>query len=178
MTVEELLVKVNGMVAAFDSCNKTLEEYWRSMYPLALKKIDHKPTLQLFLELLDESIKGVPMEMDPKWLDVTNPPESNMFTEEVKNGRKNIESGYPDHVFFLKVLEFQISDLHKMKDDQLKNGTRYFGVTSGTGNKWFNFTPISVLECGLAGMHSHGFNRDPESWIFLGEIIEMGRIYE
>ena len=55
---------------------------------------------------------------------------------------------------------------------------RYFGIDSETGHRWFNFDPLNILECGLTGMEANGFNEDLQSWVFLGEIIEMGRVYE
>ena len=178
MNIKELIDKLNELVSTFKSSNKSLEEYWRSMYLLALNKKDDKPTLDLFFEMIAESINQSSIELNPNWLSSTNPPESNIFEEEVRNGNKELKSDIQEFEFFLKVLEFQIAELHKMKNKQLKNEYRYFGIDSETGNRWFNFDPMGILECGSSGMESNGFNKDLESWIFLGEIIEMGRIYE
>lgn len=178
MTIEKLIVELGELESAFKASNKSLEEYWRSMYPLAIKKKHQKPTLKLFFELIKESIDNPIIKLNKDWLRSINPPESNLFEEEVKKGEKDLKSDNDEFEFFLKVLEFQIAELHKMKDKQLKNEHRYFGIDSETGNRWFNFEPIGILECGLSGMDANGLNKDLENWIFLGEIIEMGRIYE
>lgn len=178
MTIEEFIERLSELEPAFKSSNKNLEEYWRSMYPLVIQKKHKKPTLELFFELIKDSIENPPIKLNADWLKSINPPESNLFEEEVKNGEKELKSDNDEFEFFLKVLEFQIAELHKMKDKELKNEHRYFGINSETGNRWFNFDPMGILDCGLSGMESNGFNKDLENWIFLGEIIEMGRIYE
>ena len=178
MTIEELIDKIGETESAFKSSNKNLEEYWRSMYRAAIEIKDEKPTLQLFFELITKSINYPPLDFKPEWLNSISPPESNLFDATVKIGKEGVKSEFKEFEFFTKVLEFQIAELRKMKGKQLENEHKYFGIDSETGNRWFNFDPLGILECGLGGFRANGFNKDLENWIFLGEIIEMGRIYE
>ena len=178
MKITELIIKLGELESAFKVNKKSLEEYWRSMYPIAIKHKDDAPTLELFYKLIAESLDNKPIEVNPEWLNVASPPSSNLFEQEVKNGSGIIKSESDDFTFFLNVLEFQIGELIKMKGKQLDCEYKYFGVKSESGYTWFNFDPLGILECGLSGMEANGFDLDLKSWIFLGEIIEMGRIYE
>jgi len=46
----------------------------------------------------------------------------------------------------------QIVDLHEMQDAGiLANEHRYFGVDSPRGSRWYNFAPLTYLECAMAG---------------------------
>jgi len=47
MTIEKLIDKLEELESSFKSSDKSLEEYWRSMYPLAIKKKHQKPKLDL-----------------------------------------------------------------------------------------------------------------------------------
>ena len=58
---------------------------------------------------------------------------------------------------------------------------RYFGIDSETGNRWYNFDPMTNLECGARCILDNEDDEDKEfivSWQTLGELLEMGRIYE
>ena len=50
------------------------------------------------------------------------------------------------------VILFQIAELHRMKDKELHNEMRSFGITSETGYDWYNFNPLDLLECGARGL--------------------------
>lgn len=178
MTIEALIDKVDKLEPVFKSNNKSLEEYWRSMYSLAVKHKNENPTLELFYKLIEESLVSSPVELKPEWLNLTKAPRSNFFDKDLENDHSEITSEVGAFDFFLEVLEFQIAELYKMKNKQLLNDYKYLGIDSETGNRWFNFDLIDILDCGLSGMSANGYNEDLKSWIFLGEIIEMGRIYE
>ena len=165
MTIEELIDKIGETESAFKSSNKNLEEYWRSMYRAAIEIKDEKPTLQLFFELITKSINYPPLDFKPEWLNSISPPESNLFDATVKIGKEGVKSEFKEFEFFTKVLEFQIAELRKMKGKQLENEHKYFGIDSETGNRWFNFDPLGILECGLGGFRANGFNKDLENWI-------------
>ena len=69
-----------------------------------------------------------------------------------------------------------------MRGKQLEDKMRYFGVTSETGNLWYNFDPFTNLECGLRGTLDNEEEEEESdfspTWQYLGELLETGRIYE
>lgn len=82
--------------------------------------------------------------------------------------------------YAIAVLQFQVAELHKMKGKQLADQWRSMGIDSETGNRWYNFDPISNISCGVrwfldAGDEDDIFDAD---WETLGHLLEMGRIYE
>jgi hypothetical protein len=83
--------------------------------------------------------------------------------------------------YTIAVLQFQIAELHKMKGKQLNDEGRSFGIDSETGNRWYNFDPYSILECGMRCYLDYCEDDEQEfevSWQTLGDLLEMGRIYE
>ncbi|WP_428070349.1 hypothetical protein [Chryseobacterium gambrini] len=68
-----------------------------------------------------------------------------------------------------------------MKGKQLEDEWKYYGIDSETGNRWYNFDPSSILDCGMRCFMDGNKNGDQEfkvSWRTLGDLLEMGRIYE
>lgn len=68
-----------------------------------------------------------------------------------------------------------------MKGKQLEDPYRYDGIDSETGHRWYNFDPGTNLECGARCCVDAGDNKsvlDDISWNFLGDLLEMGRVYE
>ena len=68
-----------------------------------------------------------------------------------------------------------------MKHKQLYDKMRYFGIKSETGHRWCNFDPMTNLECGarcILDSEDDNENDFVVSWQTLGELLEMGRIYE
>jgi hypothetical protein len=56
----------------------------------------------------------------------------------------------------------QIVDLHQMQQSgSLADPMRYFGIDSPRGARWYNFTPTSYLECGVAGTFDGWQDGDP-----------------
>ena len=50
------------------------------------------------------------------------------------------------------IISKQIQDLREMEEKkQLRNQLRYFGNYAPSGRIWFNFDPLTYLECGAAG---------------------------
>jgi len=49
-------------------------------------------------------------------------------------------------------VEQQIQDLRQMEQSgQLQDEHRYFGINAPSGRDWYNFDPLSYIECGAAG---------------------------
>jgi len=86
------------------------------------------------------------------------------------------ESGWRD---FEEAILFQISDLRRMRGGALEDEHRYFGMQSPTGYTWYNFDPLTFIECGLAGMSAfideYQFDTN---WGGFQLFLEMGQGYE
>ena len=67
-----------------------------------------------------------------------------------------------------------------MKDKELHNEMRSFGITSETGYDWYNFNPLDLLECGARGLCDYIGEDEtiPNDWYFLGHLLDLGRYYE
>jgi hypothetical protein len=51
-----------------------------------------------------------------------------------------------------ELLDQQIEDLQTMKaSGTLDDPERYFGVDAPSGRRWYNFDPLTYIECGLQG---------------------------
>lgn len=170
------------------SKDKSLEEYLLSLYKILNDNKDVYTSLEVTFELiagiLDKSFTSEPQEFNEDWLSIVNPPNSSRIARKFTNPEfefevdKSIEYESLGMDYTLDVLRFQIADLHKMRDKQLKNEYRYFGVRSETGHQWYNFDPYMNLECGLRCMDDNDDVLENLNWSFIGEILEDGRIYE
>ncbi|MFN8578919.1 MAG: hypothetical protein U0354_18985 [Candidatus Sericytochromatia bacterium] len=145
-----------------------LEIYLRSMYKLIDKYKLEKPSLNLFYSLIKDSFFEKPIEFNDKWLKIIEPPDEDIINDDLE--------------FFKQVLLFQIAELRKMRDKELKDELKYFGIKSETGNYWYNFSPFMNLECGLRGFIGNknipSIYSENINWKTLGIILEVGRIYE
>jgi hypothetical protein len=102
--------------------------------------------------------------------------------EEVKNGKINIvKKKVSDFEILKHTILFQIADLHRMGDVQQSNKFWYYGVTSATGNRWYNLNLYSYWTNGIRGMIDHrGKNSEmtPMDWADVAAFLELGRLYE
>ena len=61
----------------------------------------------------------------------------------------NATAGFQNWKF---LIDEQIEDLRQMaRSGQLKDEYRYFGINAPGGDPWFNFDPVTYIECGAAG---------------------------
>lgn len=172
MTYKDFYQWINNLPSRLE--NRDLETYLSALYLLIEKQKDQELSEEMLLQLLQESFKSEPIEFDNKWLAIISPPD---FDINIAYTEISLEEGI---TFTTNVLKFQIVELHKMKDKQLKNELRYFGTDSETNNRWYNFDPFTNLECGAAWLLA-GKDEDQQlnvSWQMLGVLLEMGRIYE
>ena len=80
-----------------------------------------------------------------------------------------------------EVIKFQLAELSRMRaSGQLADESKFFGIVSSGGHGWYNFDPFSLLECGARGLMDHAGEDAPVrgGWEMLGELLEMGRMYE
>lgn len=80
-----------------------------------------------------------------------------------------------------EVIKFQLAEFSRMRaSGQLTDESKFFGIVSSGGHSWYNFDPFSLLECGARGLMDHA-GEDAAlrgGWEILGELLEMGRMYE
>ncbi len=167
--------------------NKDLEIYLLSLLNLVQHEENQNLTSDLLLSLLQNAFTSEPAEFKEQWLEIIEAPDENVLSKKFTNPEINskidkaIISEKVGIDYTIAVLLFQISELHKMKGKQLEDDMRYFGIDSETGNCWYNFDPITNLECGARCILDNDDDEEKEfivSWQTLGELLEMGRIYE
>ena len=162
-----------------------MKPFLLAMYPILKSYENSKASFELLKVIITDSLKQTPRDIDTNWLKITQPPHDNgllrKFTApDIKQMQSdlNSNSNLDGMDFTYSVLKFQISELHKMENKQLKDPVRYFGVTSETEHDWYNFTALSVLECGLACTIDNKDNLENMDWSIIGKLLEDGRIYE
>ncbi|HMT54680.1 MAG TPA: hypothetical protein PKD16_18560 [Saprospiraceae bacterium] len=185
MTLNEFYQNISTLKDNFE--NRELETYLLSLLSLVEQKKNQNLTTDLLLNLLHNAFTSEPKEFNSEWLSITTAPDENTMSKKFTNPEINIpidksvvseKSGVD---YSIAVLQFQISELYKMKGKQLDDDMRYFGINSETGNRWYNFDPMTNLECGARCILDNEEDEDKEfivSWQTLGELLEMGRIYE
>jgi hypothetical protein len=146
--------------------NRDLEEYLLALLALMRQALGQPMSRELILRLLEQAFTAEPESFDEAWLAIIEPPDD--ILESPLDPNDPQASAYSE-----SVLKFQIAELHKMRSKQLIDDNRYFGLSSETGHDWYNFDPHTLLECGAAGLGEVDC-----SWSTLGELLEMGRIYE
>jgi hypothetical protein len=185
MTQNEFYQNISTLNDNFE--NRELETYLLSLLSLVEQTKSQNLTADLLLNLLQNAFTSEPKEFNSEWLSITTAPDENIMSKKFTNPEinssidKSIVSDNDGIEYTIAVLQFQISELHKMKGKQLDNDMRYFGLQSETGNLWYNFDPMTNLECGAACILDMSDVSEKEfivSWQTLGELLEMGRIYE
>lgn len=185
MTQNEFYENICKLKGKFE--NRELETYLLSLLKLVEKEKNQNLTVDLLLNLLQNAFISEPEEFNPEWLNIANAPDKNIISKKFTKLDMSLsidESSVSDEMgidYSIAVLHFQISELHKMKGKQLDDDMRYFGIKSETGNRWYNFDPMTNLECGARCILDREDDEDTEfivSWRTLGELLEMGRIYE
>lgn len=184
MTANEFYEQISNLSDHFK--NRDLETYLLSLLALVEQEKDSNITAELLLKLLQDAFISEPTAFKEEWLSITAAPDENMMSKKFTHPElsaaidKSIISDKSGIDYSIAVLQFQIAELHKMRGKQLEDKTRYFGIDSETGNRWYNFDPMTNLECGARCIID---SSDDEkelvvSWQTLGELLEMGRIYE
>ena len=146
--------------------NRDLEAYLLALYGVVeqYKEIPFSPTL--CLDLLKKAFTETPVLYNEQWTAIRTMPEETEYLSAF--------------AYTQAVILFQIAELHRMKDKELNNEMRSFGITSETGYDWYNFTPLDLLECGARGLCDYIGEDEtiPNDWHFLGHLLDLGRYYE
>ncbi len=163
--------------------NRDLETYLLALLKLVEDEREQILTAELLLKLLQDACTSKPKKFNVEWLKIKDEPDENTFMNSKTNSStdKTKVADIGEFYYSMAVLKFQIAELHKMKGKQLEDEWKYYGIDSETGNRWYNFDPSSILDCGMRCFMDGNKNGDQEfkvSWRTLGDLLEMGRIYE
>ena len=185
MSANDLYNEISNLPKSYE--NRDLEEYLLALLKLVEEHKAEKLTFELLLKLLQNAFTSEPAGFNQDWLKITEAPDRNIMSKKFTNPEikfevdKSFDFDRIGLYFTIAVIQFQISELHKMKGKQLEREDRYFGIDSETGNRWYNFDPFTNLECGAACIIDNSKDQNDEmeiNWQTLGELLEMGRIYE
>lgn len=146
--------------------NRDLESYLSALYRIVTPHQNTPFSPTLCLELLKEAFSAKTATYEEQWTSIHSMPEE---TEHLSA-----------FAYTQAVILFQIAELHRMKDKELHNEMRSFGITSETGYDWYNFNPLDLLECGARGLCDYIGEDEtiPNDWHFLGHLLDLGRYYE
>jgi hypothetical protein len=171
---------------------KSLEDYLLSLWVVVEKYKDRQPSYPLFTIIISEAFDTQPCKFDKKWLayekDIFWDYENESYIiKEYKNGkwivaRKDVNS----YEILKRTLLYQIVDFRKLPPEKLKDPQRFFGIDSGKGDTWYNFTPIDYWACAIRGMEDH--LKSPVSlyaskftkctWAAFAGLLSLGQSYE
>ncbi|HEX3597306.1 MAG TPA: hypothetical protein VHU80_19500, partial [Polyangiaceae bacterium] len=81
-----------------------------------------------------------------------------------------------DHAHADRRLKYQIVDLREMDESgALKDEMRYFGKSTPRGSRWYNFDPLTYLECGARGAFGGWEEGDDTGVEYVpGEVMAFG----
>ena len=171
-----------------DRYSSSLEAYLRSLWMLVNQYKNTTVTYALLVKLLEEAFLTTPPDFNHEWLRYEKPiswnyKDGTYVIEKLENHKIIIVERNVDTFRILKhTILFQIADLYRMRDKQLKDEYRYFGVQSPTGNSWYNFDVFTYLKCSTGGIQDHTQHIEVEftdcDWAVLAGILELGRLYE
>lgn len=147
----------------------TLEEYLRSLWGLIQMNRESEITFSLLGQLLHDAFVNEPPPFDESWLIFENPPDITLDEK---------DAHYTDFSILQQMICYQIADLHRMKQAGILDKPYLaLGADSPTGNRWFNFDPISYLRCATASMVKN-LSATTCNWQDLTLLLWLGQIYE
>lgn len=144
---------------------KTNRDLYKSIAVLMKEQAERKLSLEQYLERILSSAKSwqtaESLSLDEFYAILkagfSPPADSNTEDLTIKDERSGGYEGWRSTVCR------QIKDLRDMKKKgSLKNDMKYFGIDAPSGNRWYNFDPLSFLECGTAGSFG-GWDEDDDT---------------
>ncbi len=159
----------------------SLEEYLRSLWRIVSRSRDLPLTPENLAAWFERAFTEEPPPFDPAW----------MLRPKTESDEPNTFEGWEN------IILYQIADLRRMAQlGMLDNKYRYMGLTSPTDLSWYNFDPLTYLDCGMGGPWYCNEMLMPEStrennqigdgagegreisWSDFYAILYLGRIYE
>ena len=162
MTAAELYEFVRGLPQRYATA-PPLEAYLTSLWQVVRLAQPATPNQALIASWLAAAFEKPPPSFDPSWLDLDSDPF------------RDVRDFNTWEILALG----QIADLKRMAvAGQLGNDLRYFGITSPSGQQWYNFDPFTFLECGAAAIQDNPLLQQPSGWELFGKLLLCGQIYE
>lgn len=184
----EFYEAIKAIAARGEETQTSLFEYLLALLKLVKEREKKRLDFELLCEILEAAFTAKGAEFNPAWLDIKEPPQNEIWTAKFTNPELNLSSlrknsaSKEDATYALSVIKFQCAELERMRaSGDLNDPQRWLGIVSPSGNQWYNFTPESLLECGAAGIMDGAEDENEAvniSWASLGELLEIGRIYE
>lgn len=136
-TNRDLYLAINDLSVQHKDCDRSLEVYLLAVLNRAPRFCDRESlTLSEFYDLLACGFTHDPVPFDDVWRDQYD----------------NLPHEDNDYAGWRATVIRQIVDLRELEEcGTLENELRYFGVSAPRGSYWFNFDPLTYLECAMAG---------------------------
>jgi hypothetical protein len=147
-TNRDLYLSIEKLAEEYKSCDRSLDEYLRALLEEANRfAACESLSLNDFYELLRAAFTAPPHQFEEDWRERYD-----------RSGSRSSDFGR-----WQATLIRQIVDLREMEENgTLSDEDRYFGVDSPRQSRWYNFEPVSYLECAIAGSFG-GWEPDDES---------------
>ncbi|ABW28520.1 hypothetical protein [Acaryochloris marina] len=157
-TNRDLCPEINNLLQQQIQNQRTLEIYLRALLAGVNCYADAVSIrANEFYELLERGFVGVPLPFSTEW------------NEQYDDLPNNFASFHSVQLTLIR----QIVDLHEMADHgMLANKLRYFGIHSPRKSIWYNFEPVSYLECAVAGSLDVEDSRNDTLQQFVPGLIE------
>ena len=135
-TNRDLYLFVAALVENDERQGRELEEYLRALWRLgSARQASDQLTLARFAGLLVAAFREQAPAFAPAWQRIAE--------------EEGTHTGYSR---WERTIFSQIVDLREMRDaGMLANEHRYFGMDAPRGQRWFNFDPLTYLECAVEG---------------------------
>lgn len=136
MTNREIYRIVTGFSEKVEKSSlPSLEKYLSSLWSIVSQERHVALTAEKFVEWLAQAFVAPAPDFNTDWLQRTS--------------HNSDACGFDG---WENLILFQIADLRRMDEaGLLQNEYRYFGIDSPTGTRWYNFDPLTYLECGVRG---------------------------
>jgi hypothetical protein len=162
-TNRDLYRAIGELGERYASSGRTLEHYLLALLGLA-RQHNRQDALSLseFYQVVSEAFSADPIPFASAWRDTYGALNPN-------------QSGF---VGWEATVIRQIVDLREMDEaGTLAYEYRYFGVDAPRGSRWYNFDPVTYLECAMAGSLGGWEPDDPTGRQFVpGEVGVMDSI--
>lgn len=149
-TNRELYLFVMQLTERHAESARSLEDYLKALFALARCEREHATfALSKLTVWLERAFVDAPPTFDARWLEA----HARIEAADAPGGYAGWENR----------IHSQIVDLHEMlASGALDNEMRSFGIDSPRGARWYNFTPLAFLECGIDGAFG-GWRESDES---------------
>jgi hypothetical protein len=164
---------------------KNSSEFYGAVRALIEEHSCRGPSLEQFLQAL---LKNASTKMHKSSLSYDEVLEfiRISLTSEAKQiiPKSPVDQADPFFAEWKNTIQKQIEELRKMKEaGVLDDEWRYFGKTLASGESWYNFDPLTFLECAAAGLMDGHCWDDPVddaelSWKRFEKFLILGQIYE